>query len=59
MTKKAEPKTDYNLERQYEVRLAKTVAYKGRTLSPRNRHVMLGKMLSELPPEAIADVQPL
>lgn len=46
-------------ERLYEVALAKPVKRKGRTLSPMHRHTMKGKILMDLPPEAVANVKPL
>lgn len=49
----------YDPERQYEVTLSKPVKRKGRTLSPMHRHTVTGKVLTDLPPEAIADVKPL
>lgn len=49
----------YEAEARYEVRLIKPVVRKGRTLSPMSRHVLTGKVLNEIPPEAIGNVQPL
>lgn len=49
----------YDADARYEVQLVKPVQRKGRTLSPMNRHVLTGKVLNEIPSEAIGNVQPL
>lgn len=54
-----EPQPAYEPDKNYEVSLLMPVTRKGRTLSAMHRHTMTGKVLSEIPPEAIANVQPL
>lgn len=60
MTKKKETESPgYEPDARYEVRLIKPVKRKGRTLSPMSRHVLTGKVLNEIPSEAVGNVQPL
>lgn len=49
----------YEPDARYEVRLLKSVPRGKGTLSPMHRHVLTGKMLADIPTEAIADVKPL
>lgn len=56
---KSNENTTYEPEARYEVRLVKPVKRKGRTLSPMHRHVLTGKVLNEIPSEAVGNVQPL
>lgn len=49
----------YDDEARYEVWLAKPFRRGHRILSPMNRHVLTGKVLNEIPSEAIGNVQPL
>lgn len=60
MAKKSqEVSPPYEADARYKVQLVKPVTRKGRTLSPMNRHVLTGKVLNEIPMEAIGNVQPL
>lgn len=52
------PASAYDAEQRYEVKLAKPVVRKGRVLSPLARHVMTGRVLAELPPDAVAEAKP-
>jgi hypothetical protein len=44
---------------RYEITVTRPIARRGRILSPMHRHVVTGRILMELPPEALADVQPV
>jgi len=57
MSTKTKPK--YDPDARYRVRLAKPVQRGKRILSPMYAHVMTGRVLEELPPEVIADVEPV
>lgn len=54
-----EANSTYDPDARYEVQLVKPVTRKGRTLSPMNRHVMKGRVLNEIPSEAVGNVKPL
>lgn len=60
MAKKSQEVTPpYEADARYKVQLVKPVKRKGRTLSPISQHVMTGRVLNEIPSEAVGNVQPL
>lgn len=49
----------YEPDARYKVRLRKPHRRGFRTLSPIHAHVMTGRVLEEIPPEVIANVEPV